>query len=254
MGAPLSSKPVATSTGLYSASSTLNKSNLPTSSYSNPRTALSTKSITVLADKENIDPTGKRKTNNEKGKDRAKDSRSVEAKPDLWKGKQPFEFASPEKTSIGKTSSRTTISTKYIYDLPGVEASKHVTSSSASQHSCRPTLSRPIGSNMAISKPNKKNKPMPLKRSGAFEIFKDDTAKQDIFAVPRTMASSSSRPVNRPVDILTQTQNLGSPVSSVQASDRRAKELTESPLADVTLAYTGHGRFSNSPTVSPRML
>jgi len=33
-------------------------------------------------------------------------------------------------------------------------------------------------------------------------------------------------------------------------SNRRARELTESPLADVSAAYLGRGRFSNSPIMS----
>lgn len=249
------------STGLYAASTAMNKSSLPLTYNNNslrPRTALSTKSITVLADKENLDPTGKRKVS-DKGKEEVKDnSKTSSFKPDLWQGKQPFEYASPEKIPTSSRTSSKTTSTKYIYDLPGVQACEHVTSTNASQTFLKPTSLRTIGSGIAVSKPNKKIRPAapaPLKKTGAFEIFKDDGmtgSGRETFAIPRAASTSTLAPVNRDLELLGNQQAIAmrSPVSSIQASDRRARELTESPLADVTLAYTGNGRFSNSPTVS----
>jgi len=109
---------------------------------------------------------------------------------------------------------------------------------------------------MTVSKPNKKVRSVPpmlsKKTGGAFEIFKDENisdTKEETFVIPRA-GTSTSAPVNRAVRALVHEQTMRSPVASIQASDRRAKELTESPLADVTLAYTGNGRFTNSPTVS----
>lgn len=249
-------------TGLYAASASNAKSSLPISSNKS-RTALSLKSVTVLADKENIDPTGRRKGNNNM-KDKSKSSISSNnalppSKVDLWKGKQPFDYASPEKVPPNAKAQSKLVSSKYIYDLPGVEAhEEHVTILSASaETSSKPSKAaiRTIGSSTAVSRPNKKTRPIPapLKGSQAFEIFRDDGAEsvqEETFAIPRAGPSKMPPPTNRHVESLVHQHAFNSPVASVRDSDRRARELTESPLADVTLAYTGSGRFTNSPTVS----
>lgn len=165
--------------------------------------------------------------------------------------------------------SKTTVSTKYIYDMPGVEAIQtHVTSSSthpssvssiANTKESKASSLRSIGlgSYSAISRPNMKNRPIPapLKPSNGFQIFRDGDSttssvqnEGDTFVAPR-VGPSKTLP-ERLASEVSHMDTMRSPVASLQAADRRARELTESPLADVTLAYTGRGRFSNSPTVS----
>jgi hypothetical protein len=87
-------------------------------------------------------------------------------------------------------------------------------------------------------------------------LLKSSAAK-DIYSLPGVVAAkpSTTKPlrdvqpkrtggayVNRP--------NKAIFTSAVAVADRRVQELTESPLADVTQAYTGRGGFAHSPTVS----
>ena len=58
-------------------------------------------------------------------------------------------------------------------------------------------------------------------------------------AVKQAPLRTGGIPVNRP-----------NKTATAAAIERRMQELTESPLADVTQAYTGRGGFAMSPTVS----
>lgn len=213
-------------------------------------------------DKENIDPSGKKKSSTDK-KDKSKLDKVSSGPPpktDLWKGKQPFDFASPEKEQLDSRSTynRSLASSKHIYDLPGIQASSHVTSASsqAGTRLAKPSM-RTITSGSAISRPNKKSRalPPPLKETSMFQIFRDEAEKQEeIFLAPRMITATSSTSSSTHASSATASQPermaMKSPIALVKDGDRKARELTESPLADVTLAYTGRGRFSNSPTVS----
>lgn len=258
-----------TTAGLYAAptisSAASSKTGLPVPS-SRPRIALSAKKITVFQDdKENVDPSGRKKSSSDK-KDKSKLDIRVSSGPpktDLWKGKQPFDFASPEKEHSTTSSARSTYnksmaSSKHIYDLPGIQATSHVTSASsqASTKIAKPSM-RTVASGSAVSRPNKKSRalPPPLKKTSMFEIFSDEQRQEEVFLAPRmtkttTSTSASTHPSSSATISQPERMAMKSPISFVKDSDRKARELIESPLADVTLAYTGRGRFSNSPTVS----
>jgi hypothetical protein len=91
-------------------------------------------------------------------------------------------------------------------------------------------------------------------------LLKSSTAK-DIYSLPGVIAAKptvTKKPlrdvqpkrmggahVNRPNKAPTTIA-----AAAAAAADRRVQELTESPLADVTQAYTGRGGFAHSPTVS----
>jgi hypothetical protein len=142
----------------------------------------------------------------------------------LWAGKDPYGPSSPESQQV------TCAKNKTIYDLPSVDA-----------HAAKPAPMRAVARKLAgvassssfagnrVNRPNKKI---------AIAVFQD----------PLLALSSSSHH---------QAEEKGTPASLSRTSrNTLARRMTESPLAEVTQAYTGSGRFQASPVpiLSRRLL
>ena len=164
----------------------------------------------------------------------------------LWTGKQPFSVASPESCTCAKTAS----SVKSIYELPSVPSRSTSTASSTGLRTIQPKKTSSVSGTITTGRVSRPNK---VKTSlKGFSIYKDELdpaveqASKTFNAVTIMPASTtiSNTPSFRSDNTLVDT--APTPLSCLR-SNRLVRELTESPLAEVTQAYTGIGKFQISP-------
>lgn len=141
--------------------------------------------------------------------------------PDIWAGRRPFEIASPEneyrKAANAKFES--------IYDMQGVKASL-------------PSREPPPQFPVPRCDYRKANKPKPKRKRECLAIYRDP--------LPSFLSNSQANE-----NVSTPKCNRRSGLDDARdaaAIERRMRDLTESPLADVTEAYTGKGTFVQAST------
>lgn len=163
--------------------------------------------------------------------------------PSLWQGKQPFAPASPGLDDFQLTCSVNTGSKgkqRSIYDLPSVAPMQdvHPGYTCESNNSARPNIGA-----VRVSRPNKARQPSALQKScgATFAIYQD-------VQQPHLIGPPLSGPQN--AEFFTAARYLPAATVATPDTDRLARQLTESPLADVTRAYTGNGGFSIARAVT----
>ena len=210
--------------------------------------------VAALVDKENLNPTGQRdKAAPDKTKRKTVSTESSAIKThsssyvQLWAGKQPFSLASPESCTCPKSAS----SAKSIYDLPSVPPQFAVRADVGTGRGAQYRRAVPAAAGEErISRPNKAKKGP----AGTISIFKDgmDQSSEKSSTLSLDAASSatlsSSETNSQRLDVQCYELAAGPKVPPYSPpADSLARAFTESPLAEVTQAYTGMGHFQTSP-------